>query len=342
MLYLGTSVYIQVDKILANAPAGPQLYSLSATVPAGAKYTRVAFGGNGSYTKTDQWCVTSTPPPIGSLGNLVWRDNNDNGIKDASEGGWPFGGLTVNLYQDNNDDGVADGAVLATTTPNTTTGLYQFNNLAAGKYFVTLTNPYPVDWQKSSVNGGDPDNDIDNDNNGLTGTAIIKGATITLTAGGEPDVATDGDGTNGNQTYDFGLWKGNGLGDYVWLDDNADGIQQAGEPGIAGVTVTLSKGATVYTTTTDANGFYFFADIYDLANGGYTLTFATPTGYAPTLSNQGGDDAKDSDPVGGVITGITVPIGTWNHTFDAGFTLASLGDRVWKDDDGDGIQDAVK
>jgi hypothetical protein len=450
---LGSSVYVQVDKILANSPVGPQLYSINATVPSGVVTTRVAFGGNGSYTKTDQWCVTTSTPPVCngrvtgiyfnkldggadlpitngavftvgqlaslynieasttgtigsilytvtgptpssnienttpyntpgtgsgawtgavgtytvnaktynasgaggalchdttftfvlsagvSLGNQIFNDLNDNGIKDATEGGWPYG-MTVNLYQDNNNDGVADAGWVTLTTNADGNGFYQFTGLVPGSYFVTLTNPYPVDWQKSSINGGDPDNNIDNDNNGLSGTAIIKGQTITLASGTEP--TTDGDGADGNNTYDFGMWKGNGLGDYVFLDANANGIQDAGENGIANVSVTLSKGATVYTTTTDANGYYFFADIYDLANGGYSLTFATPAGLIASPSNVGGDDSKDSDPIGGVISGITVPIGTWNHTFDAGFypPTGSIGDRVWLDANGNGLQDA--
>ena len=51
-----------------------------------------------------------------------------------------------------------------------------------------------------------------------------------------------------------------GLGDFVWWDQNHDGLQGAGEPGFGGVTVHLydSSGALVGTTTTDANGFYRF------------------------------------------------------------------------------------
>jgi SdrD B-like domain len=444
---------VTVNKVLAAAPAGPQLYTWSGVVPANCKYTNIGFSGSGGWIKTDQWCVTTTPPvctgkvtgiyfnkldggadlpitngaiftvgqlaslynieasttgTIGSvkytitgptatsnienttpynspatgagawtgtpgtytvnaktynsangagalchdttftfvlsagvsLGNQIFNDLNDNGVKDANEGGWPYG-MTVNLYQDNNNDGVADAGWVPLTTNADGNGFYQFTGLVPGSYFVTLTNPYPVDWQKSSVNGGDPDNDVDNDNNGVSGTATIKGQTITLALGTEP--TTDGNDADGNNTYDFGMWKGNGLGDYVFLDANANGIQDAGETGIANVSVTLSKGATTYTTTTDANGYYFFADIYDLANGGYTLTFATPAGLVASPANLGGDDSKDSDPVGGVITGITVPIGTWNHTFDAGFYYAlSLGDRVFIDLNDNGVRDATE
>ena len=41
-------------------------------------------------------------------------------------------------------------------------------------------------------------------------------------------------------TVDFGYYKPVTIGDFVWNDTNGNGIQDAGEPGISGVTVTLS------------------------------------------------------------------------------------------------------
>ncbi len=61
-VYMSTgSVEVEVDKVLANSPTGPQLYTFSATVPSGAKYTRIGFKGTGNWVKTDMWCVTTTP-----------------------------------------------------------------------------------------------------------------------------------------------------------------------------------------------------------------------------------------------------------------------------------------
>jgi uncharacterized repeat protein (TIGR01451 family) len=69
--------------------------------------------------------------------------------------------------------------------------------------------------------------------------------------------------------------KGNGLGDIalmcdappieignrVWLDQNGNGAQDAGEPPIAGVLISLydAQGRLVATTTTSANGTYYFS-----------------------------------------------------------------------------------
>ncbi len=50
------------------------------------------------------------------------------------------------------------------------------------------------------------------------------------------------------------------IGNYVWRDYDGDGVQDPGEPGLAGVTVNLytASGTLVATTTTNANGEYYF------------------------------------------------------------------------------------
>ena len=80
------------------------------------------------------------------------------------------------------------------------------------------------------------------------------------------------------------------IGDFVWNDLNSNGCQDAGEPGIPGVTVDLytgcaSGGTPVFkaTTTTDANGKYLFSG---LCAGDYTVRFHTPAGYVHTLALQ--------------------------------------------------------
>jgi LPXTG-motif cell wall-anchored protein len=50
------------------------------------------------------------------------------------------------------------------------------------------------------------------------------------------------------------------IGDYVWADENADGVQDAGEKGIAGATVTLVlPDGTTISTVTNASGLYLFS-----------------------------------------------------------------------------------
>ncbi len=64
-------------------------------------------------------------------------------------------------------------------------------------------------------------------------------------------------------TWDAGLYQTASLGDFVWNDLNANGIQEAGEPGINGVTVELFNGSGVSqgTTTTAGGGLYSFTGL---------------------------------------------------------------------------------
>ena len=143
------------------------------------------------------------------------------------------------------------------------------------------------------------------------------------------------------------------LGDKVWYDLNRDGIQDVGEAGVEGVTVTLTGGGadgvigtaddTTHTTITDAEGNYRFDDLTPGVE--YQVNFSDlPQDYVFTTQNAGSDDTVDSDA--DVTTGstdiITLAPGEYNNTVDAGIVLetASLGDKVFFDDDRDGIQDA--
>ena len=147
------------------------------------------------------------------------------------------------------------------------------------------------------------------------------------------------------------------IGDYVWYDANYNGQQDAGELPAAGVKVTLKDkdGNVVGTTTTDADGYYWFQNLTEKAN--YTLEFEKPSGYTWTTQNSGADKSdSDVDPTTSTIS-FTAP--TWvegvsknlgghdkadDPTLDAGLikpiAQVSVGDYVWKDTDHDGIQDS--
>lgn len=111
------------------------------------------------------------------------------------------------------------------------------------------------------------------------------------------------------------------IGDFVWNDYNANGIQDAGEPGISGATVTLNyPGGATSITTTGSTGAYLFSNP---AAGTYSIAFSTPAGYSASPSNQGTDDTKDSDPISGSVSGIILTAGQNNTTIDAGFYLTT-------------------
>jgi len=81
------------------------------------------------------------------------------------------------------------------------------------------------------------------------------------------------------------------IGDFVWSDLNSDGVQDPGEPGLAGVAVTLSAGGGApplpLAAVTNANGYYLFTG---LTAGDYAVTVdptTLPAGMAPTFDYDG-------------------------------------------------------
>ncbi len=83
------------------------------------------------------------------------------------------------------------------------------------------------------------------------------------------------------------------VGNRVWDDLDRDGLQTAGEPGHAGIALTLRDAsyAPVATTVTDAAGRYYFADV---APGQYLVIVSPPSGMSLTSPDAGPDDL-DSD-----------------------------------------------
>lgn len=134
----------------------------------------------------------------------------------------------------------------------------------------------------------------------------------------------------------------NSVGDLVWHDVVAEGVQSVVEPGLSNVVVRLydSTSNLVLTTTSGVNGAYAFTN---LPSGSFFLEFVTPSNYVITAQDQGGDDALDSDL--STNTGRTAVFalsgGTNDTTHDAGYyqPSSSLGNFVWRDVDGDGLQD---
>ncbi len=141
------------------------------------------------------------------------------------------------------------------------------------------------------------------------------------------------------------------IGNYVWIDENADGTQDAGEPGIAGVTVTATNPAdgTVLTTVTDANGGYLFDG---LAAGKYDVlvNIATlPSGMSQTINPTllpGADFGNQTQTGNGYS--ITIGDGEENMTGDFGYVwedpngnqgTTAIGNRIWYDANSDGVQD---
>lgn len=205
-----------------------------------------------------------------SLGNLVFNDMDDNGLRSAWEPG--VAGVTVEIYRPGADDAVggtgSNADTLHATTVTGAAGEYAFNHLPVGKYYIRVITPTSL-----RVTGGSPvtiDNGVNNDNNGAQpggpGTPLFS-PVVTLAPGLES--ISDGDNDpDTDLTLDFGIWSGVGIGSTIWGDINSDGRLDATENGIASVRVELwrdvdgdvGNGAEVFVahTLTNVSGFYTF------------------------------------------------------------------------------------
>ncbi|PKO21245.1 MAG: hypothetical protein CVU38_15710, partial [Chloroflexi bacterium HGW-Chloroflexi-1] len=146
------------------------------------------------------------------------------------------------------------------------------------------------------------------------------------------------------------------IGDTVWYDDNGDGIQQPGEPGIPGIQVcaTDAGGVQQACATTDANGHYRLevpAGSYVVAptNPPAGLTATTPTPHGPVILVAGdqyldadfGYNDNDQQPVLGKVGDLVFLDGDKNGVFDGNNTaLAGVSVDLIRDTDGDGVWDA--
>ncbi len=248
------------------------------------------------------------------VAGTLWVDTNADGVLNGEAG--RFAGVTVALYD-------AVGNIVATTTTDAN-GNYSFAYLPNGTYRVDVTDRANVlDGYWHSLGAANTDNNSQSD-------------PLTLTLTGSTDI-----------TYaDFGYYRAPAsLGNFVWLDPDGDGIQESGEPGIAGVIVTLTitwpgGATTVVKTTTDSSGAYSFGNLLldenfngTTADGStepaLSLAVATPAGHAPTAQNQGTDDALDADP--SPVAAATTQ-GSADNSYDFGFYQPlTLAGTVWND-----------
>ena len=274
--------------------------------------------GAGSYDATiDAGLIQQTTNSgAGSLGNLVWYDKNANGQQDADEAG--VQNVLVTL---------TDLSTNATTLTRTDgLGYYIFNNLVAGNYKITVSLPATYTFSPQNAAAIDIDSDIN--------PATSESNTIVLAIG------------ESNVSVDAGIYQSLGtasIGNRVWNDSNNNGIQEAGEAGFSGITVTLYDAllAPVSVTSTDIAGKYLFSY---LPTGLYTLGFShLPDGFAFSLKDQSGNDNTDSDvrPNMTITAPFRLSAGISTLNLAAGVhttTRSSLGDYVWYDTDNDGLQ----
>ncbi|MBN1977867.1 MAG: hypothetical protein JW918_10730 [Anaerolineae bacterium] len=259
-----------------------------------------------------------------SLGDTVYVDWNGDGDQDSGEEGIP--NISVYLYQDDDGDGVVDPDTdpLLATDVTDASGEYGFTNLPAQSYIVVVDTgdaDFPANHQQTQ----DPDED--------------PGVCTTCDSDGSATLGPDDD------TLDFGYQPigAGSIGDFVWQDDDGDGVQDPGEPGIPGILVTLyedsnndgvidSGDAVVATVTTDSNGEYLFTG---LPAGDYLVDVDTTDGDLPTDGSAPYVLSTNNDP-----HDVALSAGEEYLDADFGFTTGGvIGDTVYRDTNVDGQQD---
>ncbi len=273
--------------------------------------------------------------PPSELGDRVWFDADADGLQDASEPGIP--GVEIELWADVNGDGTPD--TLHATTTTDAQGNYLFESLVGGDYIVRISASETdaggtlASLTVSPANIGAAE---DVDSNGTVGAdGVVAAGVVSVGSGASV------------RTVDFGFYGSGSLGDFVWFDANGNGLQDdLATSGLGNVVLELrwdsdGDGAVdtlLATTVTSGDGFYRFdrlpAGLLEVRVQPTTL----PGGLVPSYDLDGTSSAN--------VAQATLAFGEDRSDVDFGYWVqligssGALGDLVWWDMDGDGIQDA--
>ena len=200
----------------------------------------------------------------------------------------PTGDLVGRVFEDVNNNGVFD-PLADLPIPNVDVVL----TLADGSTLIVESGPdgtwsvvVPIGATIVDVNESDPDFPPE-----FSETTTTDGQTV--------NVANTG--TTVSEPIGYTDLPGARLIGTVWQDVDRNGVFDAGEVGVGGITVNLldSAGMVIATTTTDASGNYSFDE---LDPGTYSVEIVAPA--STELTDEGvGDEATDSDV--SVATGLS-------------------------------------
>jgi len=241
------------------------------------------------------------------MGGRVFFDTDKDGVFDATENG--INGLDVFLMDATS--GVSIAKTRTSTNPATPSddGFYMFNCIKPGTYYIRFERLDQL-ASSSAYQGGNYDKDSDiNHENGVNTTkriSVQSGDKVLNIGAGFMIKAT--------------------VGDYAWIDANANGLQDGGEKPAAGMKVFAynTSGTMVSESVTESNGHYMLDGI---GQGDYYVKFVPLPGYGFTQAHKG-PETVDNDVDGANGYGTTrvyrLISGDQLPNIDAGLTSQAL------------------
>ncbi|MDH3499288.1 MAG: carboxypeptidase regulatory-like domain-containing protein [Acidimicrobiia bacterium] len=255
---------------------------------------------------TDSDTATVTVIPIGDATGHVFIDVNADGVQQAGEPDLANLDVVITL---------ADGSTMTVAT--NANGDWSVTGVAVGNITANVDEAdsnFPTGHVLTTANDPQP-------------VTVVAGSTV---AGAPVGYAPTGS-----------------IAGVAWVDANGNGVRGGSEPRSGGIVVSLwndtnadgSVDTVVGTRTTAADGSYLFDG---LVAGTYQVRFSLPVTSKTTITNLGSDDTVDSDVNRAGRTGIiALAAGQVITNVDAGwYQPVSIGDSVWSDVDGDGVQDS--
>jgi len=250
------------------------------------------------------------------IGDRVWEDKNYNGIQDTLEVG--IAGIDVQLI-------AANGDTLQTTTTNAD-GIYSFDGIRVNDYEVRFLAEDNYLATLDNVGADNLDSDIDqNRSTGIIDFSLLEMPFLDL---------------------DAGFYRFASVGDFVFFDNNENGIQDADDVPLDSVTVILSTSAGTFIESIipEESGIYLFDS---LLPGEYVISVLASDLIKPTFAQQGDDSTLDSDLINHSGNYATDPFKLMsneiNNDIDLGFrdNLADIGGSVFEDIKYDGQLDTT-
>ncbi len=214
------------------------------------------------------------------IGDLIWFDSNGNNLADSNENG--INGVRVELYKKFGNDWILFDHTITGRKPGSpsTDGYYHFC-VAPGEYYLNfrVTNTGGLTLVNPNVGQDEyADSDVTNAFGNYTTDSFVTTSGI--------DMLNIGAG--------FGELSMGSIGNFVWYDEDLDGVMDDTEGGMGGVTINgfNMDGEMVESTISTEDGAF---SVQVPANGSYYLEVIVPDGYSITLPNNGDDDTVDSD-----------------------------------------------